>query len=63
MAADPTLYAAQGLEIAEKKCAVCIHRDYKVFDRHTCKKGLAWPKFGFCKGFRLDGGEDGKRPD
>jgi hypothetical protein len=43
--------AAYGLEIAEKKCRVCAHKDSTIWGVTICGIGKAWPKFGNCKSF------------
>lgn len=51
---DPTFDAVQKLQIADKKCSICTHRGEQLWESWTCKKGLAWPKFGRCKTFKLE---------
>lgn len=56
---DPTLEAAQAMEVREKRCGACARRARFIaaLEVWTCGVGLAWPRRGRCNGFRLDKGE------
>jgi hypothetical protein len=52
----PVERAVQGMQVAEERCAVCLHRGREVFDgEFICTKGLCWPKGApRCAKFKLD---------
>lgn len=56
---DPTYEGARRLELAERNCAICVHRGEALLGARTCRNGLRWPG---ClvdrrRGFREDLGD------